>query len=98
MLISRRSWTNPGASGGGGWISYIHGHRNAVPRGAERACPCGSCGPRPESRASLLTLANRVNVTGIGFGPDVTFSVESAAKRTVTSSGVTAGIRFVLNS
>jgi hypothetical protein len=58
---------------------------------------CGYCDPRPEGRASLLTL-NRVNTAGFGFVPYVIFSVGSAAKRAVTISGVTAGIGLVPNS
>jgi hypothetical protein len=38
---------------------------------------CGYGNPRPEGRASLLTLTNRVNAAGSGFGPDVIFSVDS---------------------
>ena len=46
---------------------------------------------------TLLTLTNRLNATVFGFAPDVIFSVDSAAKRAVAISGVTAGIGLVLN-
>jgi hypothetical protein len=59
---------------------------------------CGYCDPRPEGRASLLTLTNRMNTTGFGFVPYVIFSVGSAAKRAVIISGVAAGIGLVPNS
>jgi len=38
-----------------------------------------------------------LNATVFGFAPDVIFSVDSAAKRAVAISGVTAGIGLVLN-
>ena len=49
--------------------------------------------------ASLLTPtpANRLNATVFGFVPDVIFSVDSAAKRAVAISGVSAGAGLVLN-
>ena len=49
--------------------------------------------------ASLLTSAptNRLNATVFGFAPDVIFSVDSAAKKAVAISGVSAGIGLVLN-
>ena len=40
---------------------------------------------------------NRLNATVFGFAPDVIFSVDSAAKRAVAISGVSAGIGLVLN-
>ena len=45
MLSSRGSRTKPGASEGGGWISYVHSQWRTSPRGADRACHCGSCHP-----------------------------------------------------
>ena len=47
--------------------------------------------------ARSLTLTNRLNATVFGFAPDVIFSVDSAAKRAVAISGVTAGIGLVLD-
>jgi hypothetical protein len=44
-----------------------------------------------------LTLTNRLNATVFGFAPDVIFSVDSAAKKAVAISGVTAGIGLVLD-
>jgi hypothetical protein len=46
---------------------------------------------------SLLTSVNRLNATVFGFAPDVIFSVDSAAKRAVAISGVSAGIGLVLD-
>ena len=42
-------------------------------------------------------LTNRLNATVFGFAPDVIFSVDSAAKKAVAISGVTAGIGLVLD-
>jgi hypothetical protein len=58
----------------------------------------GYSDPRPEGRASLLTLMNRVNATRFGFGPDIIFSIDSAAERAAAISGVTTGIGFVHSS
>jgi len=44
----------------------------------------------------LMALCG-LNATVFGFAPDVIFSVDSAAKRAVAISGVTAGIGLVLN-
>jgi len=45
----------------------------------------------------LLTPTNRLNATVFGFAPDVIFSVDSAAKRAVAISGITAAIGLVLD-
>ena len=58
---------------------------------------CGYDDIYAEGYASLLTMTNRLNATVFGFAPDVIFSVDSAAKRAVAISGVTAGIGLVLN-
>jgi len=58
---------------------------------------CGYDYPYVERHADLLTLTNRLNATVFGFAPDVIFAVDSAAKRAVAISGVTAGIGLVLN-
>ena len=58
---------------------------------------CGYDDPHVEGCLCLLTLSNRLNATVFGFAPDVIFSVDSAAKRAVAISGVTAGIGLVLN-
>jgi len=58
---------------------------------------CGYDDPHAKGCARLLTLTNRLNATVFGFAPDVIFSVDSAAKRAVAISGVTAGIGLVLN-
>ena len=58
---------------------------------------CGYDSLYAEGCVPLLTLMNRLNATVFGFAPDVIFSVDSAAKRAVAISGVTAGIGLVLN-
>ena len=58
---------------------------------------CGYSDPHVEGCAHLLTITNRLNATVFGFAPDVIFSVDSAAKRAVAISGVTAGIGLVLD-
>ena len=58
---------------------------------------CGYDDPCVEGSASLLTSTSRLNATVFGFAPDVIFSVDSAAKRAVAISGVSAGIGLVLN-
>jgi hypothetical protein len=60
--------------------------------------PCRYGDLRPEGRGFLLTSKNRVNAAGSGFGPDVIFSVDSAAKRAGTIGSVTAGIGLVPSS
>ena len=59
---------------------------------------CGYGDTRAEGFTGLLTPANRLNATAFGFAPDVFFSVDSAAKRAVAISGVSAGIGFLLDS
>ena len=58
---------------------------------------CGYDDSHVKGCLCLLTLSNRLNATVFGFAPDVIFSVDSAAKRAVAISGVTAGIGLVLN-
>ena len=58
---------------------------------------CGYDHSCAEGCACSLTLTNRLNATVFGFAPEVIFSVDSAAKRAVAISGVTAGIGLVQN-
>jgi len=46
---------------------------------------------------NILMALCGLNATVFGFAPDVIFSVDSAAKRAVAISGVSAGIGLVLN-
>ena len=45
----------------------------------------------------VVSLTNRLNATVLGFSHEVIFSVGSAAKKAVATSGVSAGIGLVLN-
>jgi len=58
---------------------------------------CGYDDLCAEDCACSLTLTNRLNATVFGFAPDLIFSVNSAAKKAVAISGVTAGIGLVLD-
>ena len=58
---------------------------------------CGYDDLCAEGCANLLTSTNRLNATVFGFAPDVIFSVDSAAKKAVAISGVSAGIGLVLD-
>jgi len=58
---------------------------------------CGYDDLCAEGYAFSLTLTDRLNATVFGFAPDLIFSVDSAAKKAVAISGVTAGIGLVLD-
>ena len=58
---------------------------------------CGYDDIRVEGFMGLFMLTNRLDATVFGFAPDVIFSVDSAAKRAVAISGVSAGIGLVLD-
>ena len=58
---------------------------------------CGYDDLCAEGYACPLTLTDRLNATVFGFAPDLIFSVDSAAKKAVAISGVTAGIGLVLD-